>query len=260
MNTIPGRKKPKSKCDHQSGIDEMLELGFLLPLKFAQTGLDLLTESLQKFKRPSFDFSNDCDWCNSDCWEESICSCCYTSDPATDLSVEGRLGERRVRRFIIENNLSTASTPEITVTALIDSCGNKLDPKGIISFKPEKATIAANSCLEVIVLLNLVPLLEAGNTYFAEIQVKGSCRTEAITLSICMEPEGLIDHLVLCDDCRPQQGRFVEFESCGCSTKNCGCSKTRRYYLCPCPEPQRDETPGNTPRDDVYQPDTIKGT
>ena len=237
------REKELLNTDNLKELSRLIDMGLGLPLRLTKTGVRMISDSIQSFQNKSKDckdhgkHSCDCDWCNADCWDHEFCSCCYTSNPPTDLWIDARMGEIRLRKFVIENNRKMDVKLSVEVINLMDACGNKLSPNGVIITSPDKEVIVpACSCIDAQVNVVFKAPLKPNNTYYAEIIIiKGECAPDPITLGFHIEPEDIVDHLVLYDPCRPQKGRFVEFESCcicGCSPSSCGCSKTRKYYLC----------------------------
>ena len=235
-------------CDNTSSFNEemnkLIDLGFDLQMQLTRTGVRLFSDSLRFLQNPSKNLLNrgihsgscDCHGCDADCWDHECCSCNSGFHHSTDLWVDARMSEIRVRKFVIENNRNEAVTVFVEVINLMDACGNKIESRGVIvPYPSNEVVIPACSCIDVMVAILFRAPLKANNTYYAEISIKGECAPDPVTLGFHIEPEDVVDHLVLYDPCRPQKGRFVEFESCcicGCSPCTCGCSKVRRYYLC----------------------------
>lgn len=232
----PMQKTQRSAInDSRNMLNELIELGLIMPLNLALSGLSRFSNSIQDFQKTNVCASNKsctCSCCDMD--QLNLSNCCNAAKRTTDLSVQARMGEVRVRRFVVENNLNKDVEINIEVSHLIDAYGKSIDnTQGLISVSPQKQLIRACECQNVEVIIKLEKPLSASNTYFTEIRLKGGCEPDPVTLSICIEPDEEADHFVLYNRCKPQKGRFVVFEDC-C---NCGCSqsvgersKTRHYY------------------------------
>ena len=167
---------------------------------------------------------------------------CYPCGPLTsdtDLRVEGRMGERRLMSFIIENNKKEDCNVKLSVVAFFDACGNSYNPDKCIILLPDSLTIKPESCTRVRVGVNFTTPLDDGQVYYAEIKVEGACCAENISLGIWVEPDNYADFLTYCDPCKPKLGKFVDFVNCECGgsgSSDCGCgcySRARSYYVCP---------------------------
>jgi len=215
-------KKSGGNLMVSTGLD-LLEIG----LRGMSAALDSITEmsgSLSpKKKHPHKDY-NCCECMDIDPWRD-----CYSCGPlmsTTDLKLEARPGERRHLSILIENNREVSSNFSISMQRLMDVCGQTLESQELITFTPSSGTLAPCECLRIDIWINMQPPFSSGQAYYGEIAINGSCCAKTVSLGIWIKPEHLVDHLVLCDHCRPKCGRFVEFSDCGY------CGPSRQYYMC----------------------------
>lgn len=175
-----------------------------------------------------------CD-CNCDCctcmeadpWLE--CLPCGPKTSNTDVTLEARTGEVRKISLLLENNTSRDCTFALRVNTLMDGCGETLEGANLITFPTPTGVLAPCQCRKVDVLISLQPPFQGGQVYYADICIDhAECNRECVTVGIWVKPDSLVDHLMLCDHCRPRTGRYVEFVPCDCGC----CSPGRRFYVC----------------------------
>jgi len=224
---IDNRSRRASKQKSDSSPLDLVKLG----LKGLDSTINIIDDLLN-----AASIGTSSQGCN--CGGNCTCECmdpmmeCYSCGPlksTTDLTLETRLGERRMLSFLVENNKEIPQTISVGVSLLMDSCGNTIDGgREIFSFSPSTFVIPECQCLRIRMAVNIHQPLQEGHVYYAEIRITGQCAEEKITLALYVQPDNYIDHFTLIDPCRPKKGKFVEFHNCDCGC----CSEGSTFYIC----------------------------
>lgn len=151
--------------------------------------------------------------------------------PSADISLDTRIGERRIVSILIENNTSRPCEYDMTLKLLVDSCGRAIEPKRAIVFSPDKGKIPAYECQKVDAIIEIDQgIFEPNQCYYAEICIDADCKKGCTSMAIWTKHDSKIDSLILSDHCRPRVGKFVEIShgSCGCGC----CGSPRCLYIC----------------------------
>lgn len=174
--------------------------------------------------------------CNCGCHEPAPCRHAGRLQATTDIKLETQLGERRIISLLVENNRPRESTVTFRAGPWLNAHGQATAIP--VEFTPASATLKPGETVGVRAAITLAEPLEADMAYYSEIIIEG-CSVRPITICVLVQSRNCGARYVLCDECRPARGRFVEYCcDCGCESA-CGCGDCHpcdphRHWFDPC--------------------------
>jgi hypothetical protein len=233
----------------------MPQLAFALPDMALRCGLSLISDTLEMMKiatRPLQFGLQSFGSCGDSCGVPSKCHSGFAKlRGTTDIKLEAELDERRIIKFLVENNRSREETITFKARSWIDAYGREFDATQTVNFSPASGTLKPGESVGVQAVIEISKkFFEPGMAYFTEFVLEG-CPAKPISVGLLVYPQDRYVHYAVCEPCRRRHGRFVEFcgTGCGCGSSSCGCGcdphhhwydtcSCNWYYLPPRPKSQ----------------------